>query len=446
MHNLRVRAEPSGMIQDPTALFAYLATVLGGVFWLSGKPRFERFFKITPPVIYAYFIPTLSTTVGITPASSPAYDWMVRFLLPVALLLLMISIDLGSIAKLGRTAIVMVLAGTAGIVIGGPIALLVFGPLLPENAWTGFAALSGSWIGGTANMVAIAQSVGTPDDLLGPIIVVDTVVGYGWMGILLFFSGWQERFDRWNRSDTSAVEAANERLRDLDTGRTPITLRDAAVVLGLGFGGAVLAIQAGQRLPAVGDPTIISQTTWAVLIVVTGGLLLSFTPARNLEKAGASKLGYVALYLLLTAIGAQADLRAVISAPQFLLAGALWLGIHALILLAVARWIRAPLFFFATGSMANVGGAASAPVVAGVYHPAMAPVGLLMAVAGYVLGDLRGPGLRVASRTRRGLTGTRPRPPTPVTRRDPAPAVRGSPRAVRAARRRTPAPTRPPSP
>jgi uncharacterized membrane protein len=123
-----------------------------------------------------------------------------------------------------------------------------------------------------------------------------------------------------------------------------------------------------------------------VLIVVTVGLLLSFTPLRRLEQVGASKLGYVALYMLLTGIGAQADLRAVLAAPAFLAAGALWIGVHAVILLIAARLLRAPLFFFATGSMANIGGAATAPVVAGVYHPAMAPVGLLMAVAGYVLG------------------------------------------------------------
>jgi uncharacterized membrane protein len=139
-------------------------------------------------------------------------------------------------------------------------------------------------------------------------------------------------------------------------------------------------------MPSLGDPTIISSTTCTVLIVVTGGLLLSFTPDTRLERPGASRIGYAALYMLLTAIGAQADLRAVLAAPMFMAAGLLWMAIHVLVLLAAARLFRAPLFFFATGSMANVGGAASAPIVAGVYHPAMAPVGLLMAVGGYVLG------------------------------------------------------------
>jgi uncharacterized membrane protein len=374
------------MLTEPMMVFAYLAGVLGLIFWLSTMPRLERLFRVTPPVIYAYFIPTLSTTFGIIPPSSVTYDWMVRYLLPIALLLLMITIDLKSIARLGGIALVMVVTGTAGIVIGGPIALLVFGPFLPDGAWMGFAALSGSWIGGTANMVAVAESVGTPDAMLGPIIVVDTVVGYGWMGILLFLSAWQARFDKRTGARTGAIEEANKRLAEYDADRQPIELRDAAVICGVAFAGAVLAVAIGDGLPPLGDPTVISHTTWAVLIIVTVGLALSFTPVRRLEAAGASRLGYLALYLLLTAIGAQADLKAVLDAPLFLAAGALWIAIHAAILLFVARLIKAPLFFFATGSMANIGGAASAPVVAGVYHPAMAPVGLLMAVFGYVLG------------------------------------------------------------
>ena len=154
----------------------------------------------------------------------------------------------------------------------------------------------------------------------------------------------------------------------------------------MGLAGAVASVALGRRLPTLGDPTIISNTTWAVLVVVTGGLLLSFTRLRDYEKVGASGLGYTALYLLLAGIGAQADLKAVLQAPLYLAAGAVWIAIHVGVLLVAARIVRAPLFFVATGSMANIGGAASAPVVAGVYHPAMAPVGLLMAVAGYILG------------------------------------------------------------
>ena len=368
------------------AVFGYLAAVFAGIFWISELPALQKVFRITPAVIYCYFVPTLSTTVGIIPMASPVYEWMTRYLLPVALLLLMITVDMKSILKLGRTALIMVTAGSIGIMIGAQVAYVAFGRWLPPDGWTGLAALTGSWIGGTANMVAIAESVGTPDAIMGPIIVVDTVVGYGWMGVLLFLSAWQALFDRRLQADTTALTETNKLLADLDTHRKPTQLRDIAIILGLGFAGAVLAVQLGAALPVLGDPTIISHTTWAVLIVVTGGLLLSFTPVRNLEEVGASKVGYAALYLLLTAIGAQGNLMEVLSAPAFFFAGVLVITIHVAVMLAVARIIRAPFFFVATGSVANIGGAGTAPIVASVYHPAMAPVGLLMAVAGYILG------------------------------------------------------------
>jgi uncharacterized membrane protein len=377
---------PESLVQDPMSVAGLLAATVAVIFWLSELGAFKRLFEYTPPVIYIYFVPMLLTTAGVTPSASPAYDWLVRYLLPFALFLLMVSVDLRSVARLGGMALIMVVTGTIGIVIGGPIALLVFKGALGPDAWKGFAALSGSWIGGTANMVAIAESVGTPESEMGPVIVVDTVVGYGWMGVLLLFSGLQSRWDRMINANTRALDDTNRRLAEMDTQRHPVTLRDMAMMVGLGLAAAVISVNLGARLPRLGDPTIISGTTWAVLVVVTGGLALSFTRLRNLETVGASAVGYTALYLLLAAIGAQADLRAVLDAPVYLAAGALWISIHVALLFTVAYLIKAPLFFVATGSMANVGGAASAPVVAGVYHPALAPVGLLMAVVGYVLG------------------------------------------------------------
>ena len=374
------------LITEPTALFAFLAGLLGLIFWLSTLGPLKPFFERLPPVIWAYFVPMLATTLGITPAASPVYDWVARYLLPLALFLLMLTVDVPAIVRLGPMALAMMAVGTLGIVIGGPVAYGLFGGLLPPDAWQGFATLSGSWIGGTANMVMIQQSIGAPDSLLGPIIVVDTVVGYGWMGVLIFLSSFQDRFDKRIGARTSALEAMNKRLAELDTERRIVTIPDLAIIVGLAFAATALSVDVGGRLPALGDPTVISQRTWAILVAVTAGLLLSFTPMRRLERPGASRIGYLALYLLLTTIGAKADLAAVLEAPVYLLAGVVWIAIHIGLLFLAARLFKAPLFFVATGSMANIGGAASAPVVAGVYHPAMAPVGLLMAVAGYVLG------------------------------------------------------------
>lgn len=374
------------------AVFGYLAGLMAFLFWLSGLAPLQKFFNIIPPILLVYFLPTLSTAVGITPAASPAYQVMTRFLLPVALFLLMLTVDIPAIARLGGMALLMMLAGAFGTAIGAPITYLVFGNFLPADAWKGIAALSGSWIGGSGNLVAIAESVGTPPNIMGPTIVVDTIVGYGWMAILLALSTRQHLWDKRIGARMEALEATNRRLGDLAAHQQPIDVRGAAMTVGLGFAAAVLAVTAGAALPNLGDPTIISHTTWAILIVVTSGLLLSLTPMRKLEVIGASRFGYVALYLVLTGIGAQADLRAIFAAPVFLAAGVFWIAIHVTVLLIAARLLRAPFFFFATGSMANIGGPVSAPIVASVYQPAMAPVGLLMAVFGYIIGTYVGLG------------------------------------------------------
>ena len=393
--------EPTALVTEPTQVAALLAAVLAGVFALSRVAALGKLFEVVPPVIWAYFVPMLLTTAGVTPAASAAYDWFGYVLLPFALFLLMITIDLPAILSLGRLAILMMLVGTLGIVVGGPVAYLAVGQFIdnPET-WKGMSALAGSWIGGTANMLALQESVGLSDAGLAPIIVVDTLVGYGWMGILLALSAVQGRFDRWVNADTTALDRVNETLKQMDQTRVPSTTASLGIVVGLGFGAAVLSRVVGAALPELGPTevvvengvaveqmtTIISGGTWAVLVAVTVGLVLSFTPMRRLETEGASRVGFAALYLLLTSIGAKADLAAVLDAPAYLLMGVVWMAVHIGLLFLAAKLLRAPLFFVATGSMANVGGAASAPIVAGVYLPAMAPVGLLMAVAGYVLG------------------------------------------------------------
>ena len=368
------------------SLAAFLTAVLGGGFWLSTFDELSPFFRYLPPVIWAYFVPMFCTTLGITPAESPVYDWMSTYLLPFSLFLLMITVNLRAIAKLGPMALLMMGVGTVGIVIGGPLAFAAFSPFFSDpEAWKGFAALSGSWIGGTANLVAMKQQWGTPDATLGPLLVVDVVAGYGWMGVLIFLSAYQKRFDNWVGADPALVENLNKTLEEVEEDRSPIQLSDVALIVGIALAAAVGARVTAEMIP-VGGTAYIGTSTWAILIVVTGGLLLSFTPLRKMEEAGASRIGYFALYLLLTSIGAKADLAAVLDVPLYLLAGVLWIAIHVGLLLFTAWVSGAPLFLLATGSMANVGGAASAPIVAGVYLPSLAPVGLLMGVAGYILG------------------------------------------------------------
>ena len=381
------------LITEPTTIFIYLSGVVALVFRLGEVEKFKKFFHYVPPLIWCYFVPMISTSVGILPDTSPTYAWITRYLLPFSLVLMLLSANLPAIMRLGKTALTMMLAGTVGIVIGAPISLAIFLKWAPEGIWKGLGMLSGSWIGGTANMMAIAEGIGTPASMYGPVIVVDTVVGYGWMGIVIALASIQPKFDKWTGADRSVLDGVRDRLEKTAAARSrPITVIDVTSMLGLGFVATYLFLKLGESLPNIGG--IISSFTWTVIFVSIFGVGLSFTKISRLEDAGASKLRYAGLYLLLASVGGRADLKLIMDAPVLVMIGIVWLMIHAAVLLTTAKIIKAPMFFFATGSQANVGGTASAPVVAEVYSRSMAPVGLMMAILGNIIGVY--PGLLVA--------------------------------------------------
>lgn len=374
------------MIQEPVQLFGYLAGLTGFIFWLGSLKRFEPFFKVLPPIVWVYLAPSILTALGLTPSSHAVYNLMSYILLPFALFLLTITIDLKAVRSLGKMALGMMLVGTAGVIIGTAVSYMVFRNYLPADGWQSLASLAGSWIGGTGNMVAIQQSLEAPSAILGPVIIVDSVVGYGWFGLLIFLAVFQKRFDKAVNADRSALDRLETQLEKNKSDRIPAELPTVALIIGLGLAVAVAARTFSVELPVLGDPTVISHSTWAILIVVTLGLAVSFTRVRELERSGASTIGYYALYLMVASIGASADMTSLMDAPAFALAGLLAISIHIGMLFAAAKLFRAPMFFVATGSMANIGGAATAPIMAGVYMPSLAPVGLLMAVVGYILG------------------------------------------------------------
>ena len=274
------------LITDPTTIFIYLSGVVALVFRLGEVEKFKKFFHYVPPLIWCYFVPMISTSVGILPDTSPTYAWITRYLLPFSLVLMLLSANLPAIMRLGKTALTMMLAGTVGIVIGAPISLAIFLKWAPEGIWKGLGMLSGSWIGGTANMMAIAEGIGTPASMYGPVIVVDTVVGYGWMGIVIALASIQPKFDKWTGADRSVLDGVRDRLEKTAAARSrPITVIDVTSMLGLGFVATYLFLKLGESLPNIGG--IISSFTWTVIFVSIFGVGLSFTKISRLEDAGA---------------------------------------------------------------------------------------------------------------------------------------------------------------
>jgi uncharacterized membrane protein len=376
------------MIQNPFGVLAVLIAIEAAVLFFSGHQKTKRFFHFPPAMFWIYFLPMVFSSTNVIPHQSVLYSRVGTYVLPASLILLLIAADLKAILKLGKPALGMMLVGSLGVILGAPAVLFIFRSRLPAEAWSGFAALSASWTGGSANMIAVKEALGTPDAVFLPMVVVDTLVAYSWMGILILLAGVQVAYDKWNRSDRVIIEELHQKIAAEPAPVSKVLrLEFMVLVLLTGIAGALIASGGAKVLSAM---THVPQNTGLILIASTLGIALSFTPVKKLEAHGASKIGYVLLYFVLTSIGARASLGAIISAPLLVVAGFVWVLIHALFLVVAGRLTRTPLCLLAAASQANIGGPASAPVVAAIYEPALAPVGLLLGVFGNVIGTYCG--------------------------------------------------------
>lgn len=395
---------PSPLITNDAAVFGLLAVILGLVFWTSSRPAgvWKRFYTYVPALLLCYLLPAVFNSMGVIDGNASGLYPVARdYLLPTSLVLLCIAIDLGAIIRLGPKALIMFATGTAGVMLGAVVTYLAMGVIHPQTVdgetWRGMTTVAGSWIGGGANQAAMREVFEVDANLFGQFVAVDVLVASVWMAVLLLLAGRADAFDRWTGADTSAIRDLQRRIEDYRAqhSREP-SLADLMVIVAVGFGATGLAhlltdplVAWLRSLPAewrLADYSLTSGFFWIVVFATTFGLLLSFTRARTLEGAGASKVGSVLLYVLVATIGMQMDIGALLERPWLFVMGMLWIMVHAGLLLLVAKLIRAPLFFLAVGSQANVGGAASAPVVASAFHPSLAPVGVLLAVLGYALG------------------------------------------------------------
>lgn len=438
--------------------FGILMTVLAIVFVTSSSDRmpWKGFYRFVPPILLCYFIPALlnypfgiiaphwfndslfpflaergldgnalgldamsfdaiCTTLkenGVTEEEysaftghSQLYFMASRYLLPASLILLCLSIDFQGLINLGGKALTMFFAATIGIVLGGPIAVLIvlnfFPGIIPiegDQLWRGLSTVAGSWIGGGANQAAMKEIYEVSDNLFGSMIVVDVICANIWMGFLLYGASITKKVDGWLKADSSMIEDLKKRVEDYRASveRIPTT-KDLYILGAIAFGGVAMAHfgadlivpimeRSKEALEDVGLNSLLSGFFWLIVIATTIGLVLSFTKARRLDGVGASRWGSVFIYILVATIGMKMNLGEIWQNLGLFAIGIIWMLVHVTILLITAKLIKAPFFFVAVGSQANVGGAASAPVVASAFSPALASVGALMAVLGYALG------------------------------------------------------------
>ncbi len=437
-------------ITDDAVTFGLLMAILAIIFFSTTVPRLQSVFRYIPALLLCYFVPAVFSTTGIVSHcwfdldgarellareqvavsdgmtvielkeaigeanlakadlapfihESQLYFVASRYLLPACLILLTLGVDLREIIALGPKALIMFLAGTVGVILGGPLAIWITSAIAPDlvggqgpdEVWRGMATVAGSWIGGGANQAAMEVLYKPSGRLYSQAIAVDIIVAETWMCFLLLGIGKAPAIDAWFRADTHSIDVLKQKMESFgkSVAHNP-SFVELIVLLGIAFGGTGLAHGFGAELaqwfqdhhPTTSRFSLTHSFFWLIVLSTLIGVVASFTRLRQMEGAGASKIGTVFIYVLVATIGMKMDVMAVFENPGIFAVGYLWMAIHVLLLIIVGRLIRSPFFFLAVGSKANIGGAASAPVVAGAFHPSLAPVGVLLAVLGYALG------------------------------------------------------------
>jgi uncharacterized membrane protein len=391
-------------MNNDAIVLGLLFAVLGLIFYTETLKSFQKFYSVVPSLLLCYFIPGLLNTFGVIDGEhSKLYFVSSRYLLPAVLILLTVSVDLREILKLGPKALIMFFTGTLGIVLGGPIAVLSAHWFFPDlvngmgadSLWRGLTTVAGTWIGGGANQASMKEIFEVDGPLFSLMVVVDILVANVWMAIILILAARSDKIDKWNGADTKALNHLKKKMEDyqLKNQKIPST-HDLMMIAAFAFTLMGLSHMVADTLapfiqknyPGLSKFSLTSSFFWLVITATTLGLGFSFTKYRAIEHVGASKVGTVMLYVLIASIGMHMNVLEILKHPSLFVIGLIWMSFHAFLILLVGRLIKAPLFYIAVGSQANVGGAASAPVVASCFHPSLAPVGVLLAVLGYVVG------------------------------------------------------------
>ena len=368
---------------------AGLGAIVGTILFVSRRPALRWVFRWLPVPLWCYLLPMAAVACRWLPAGSATYRLLTDALLPFALVLLMLGVDLVAVLRSGGQAVLAAAIGAGGIILGASFGVRLLHAYLPSEAWKGAGALAATWTGGTMNLLATRSILQIPDAVFAPLIIVDALVAYSWMALLVAASGRQLFINRWLRATGTGVVGPSERSRRSPT-PPQATRRLSALTIStiLAVVLSVLGSACASRLP----PTrfVNSQMGWTILLITTAALGLALIPAvRRIGSAG-ERLGYAGLYLVLAATGAQARVDALWSAPLWLVLGYGIALFHGLVLLLAGRWLRIPLGLLATASQANIGGVVSAPMVGAMYEQSLVPVGLLLAMGFNALGTYFG--------------------------------------------------------
>lgn len=384
------------MITTGFSFTAFLICFAAAVFFLQEKTN-SKLFDIVPPIVIIYFGVMFMSTAGVWQLSFEgtktgagiARGVVKNALLPSMVFLMLLKCNLRYIFKLGPKLLIAFFSATISIVAGFTAAFLLFKNSLADNAWQTFGALAGSWIGGAPNMVAVQQALGLSDAGMGYTLLIDSINYSVWIMLLLYFVSNKiivARFNTFNKADTKTVEKASRRLADTDdNGRTNPSFSDLFGLLALAFGTGAFFTWISDMLPKT---SFINSTIWLITLATLAGIFGGMTRLKDIP--GSKRLSNIMLYIMVALIASNANFRELIQAPAYIAAGFVILGVHLLVMLILAKLFKIDLFTCCIASCANIGGIASAPVIAGAYDDALVPVGVLMGMIGAVVGNIGG--------------------------------------------------------
>ena len=362
-------------------------TVLTGIcafFFYLEKRSGWKIFQFLPPLIFIYLSPVVLANTGVLPATSPVYDTIGTLVLPMILVLMLLKIDVGMTVRVMGRGVIVMLCGTLGVVIGAPIGFMIVQGRLEPETWKAFGTLAGSWIGGTANMAAVSEMIGTSGTEFGLAVLGDTTIYIIWLPIMLASRNFADRFARFTGASSERLDQLDQAAKSLSAEKQPPVYQDYLYLLFIAFSVVWLATHFAPQLPVA--PPYLSVSTWRILLVTTAGIGLSFTPLTKVP--GSHELAMALVYLFVARMGAMADLSGVATqAIPFLIGAVIWIFIHGAFCLLGAKLLRLDVHTVAIASAANIGGAASAPIVAAYHKESLVPVSILMALIGYAVGN-----------------------------------------------------------
>lgn len=375
------------------AALVFIAAVLVNLPKIIRGKKAETFFKFAPPIVLIYLGLMLLCTVRLwdLEATGGAYNALKNPLLYAMLFIMLLRCDLRKIIKLGPKMLIGFFSATISIAIGFVVSYAIMHKALGEGAWKSLGALCGSWMGGGGNMLAIQAALDVDEASMAYALVMDSICATFYVMFLLWAIGFHERFNRWTKADTKVIDEVGIALEAEARANTkPLTWQNIAILMGAGLLVSAVCQKLGGMIAV--HLSFFDKATWTVLIVTVLGVLLAMTPFGKLK--GTEEISNVLLYIVVALIASRADLASMGNAPMWLLAGLIILVIHVGFMLVLAKLLKLDVFTCAVASLANIGGTATAPVLAGTYSSALVPVGIIMALLGYVVGT--GGGLIVA--------------------------------------------------